>query len=36
MDTRSVVCEILMHSGVTYKIRSFLTNAKLIEFNDRL
>ena len=25
-----------MQSGTTYKIRSFLKNAKLIEFNERL
>lgn len=28
---RSVICEICMRSGTTYKVRSFLKNAKLIE-----
>ena len=32
----SVICEIVMSSGTRYKVRSFVRNAKLIEFNARL
>ena len=36
LDMRSVICEICMRSGTTYKVRSFVKNAKLIEYNERI
>ena len=33
---KSIICEIIMESGTVYKIRSFLKNAKLIEFNENI
>ena len=31
-----MLCEVVMESGHIYKVRSFIKNAKLIEFNDLL
>ena len=36
MSIQSVLCEIVMNSGKIFKIRSFVRNAKMIEFNTRL
>ena len=36
LDIKSIICEIMMESGTVYKIRSFLKNAKLIEFNENI
>ena len=36
MSIQSVLCEVVMSSGKIYKIRSFVKNAKMIEFNTRL
>ena len=36
MSMQSVLCEVVTASGKLYKIRSFVKNAKMIEFNVRL
>ena len=36
MDFFTIVCTIEMESGTTYKVRSFIKNVKMIEYNDRL
>ena len=36
LSMQSVLCEVVMASGKTYKVRSFTKSAKLIEFNDKL
>ena len=36
MSKETVLCEIEMTSGKVYKVRSFIMNAKLIEFNSLL
>ena len=36
MDTKSVLCEVVMKSGKVYKVRSLVNGVKLIELNDQL
>lgn len=36
MDTKSVLCEVVMESGKVYKVRSLVNGVKLIELNDQL
>jgi hypothetical protein len=36
MDTKTIVCEVTMESGKVYKLRSFLKNASILEFNDNI
>mmetsp|Transcript_46708 Transcript_46708/g.61795 ORF Transcript_46708/g.61795 Transcript_46708/m.61795 type:complete len:96 (+) Transcript_46708:347-634(+) len=36
LGRETVLCEVVMESGQVFKVRSFIKNAKLIEFNGRL
>ena len=36
MDPRTIVCEIRCQDGRLYKVRSFVSNAYLIEMNQRI
>ena len=36
LDPRTIVCEIRCEDGKTYKVRSFVSNAFIIEMNQRI